>query len=228
MSLVDPQSRWWNGDATRWRAAYVCWALAIVLTLVGMWSVMAGEVSPLPVWFVLVSSLLPVPLLIGGTFLIVFGTADRDDLDARIIVVPMAAYFVANGSGALVGGSMSPRGVHAGHGAFVVFIIGGVTAIIVAEMLRRRALRNESLQGHVEREGIVTTGVVTRARRYSLNYHPVTRVTVKFTDTQDRDRWVSDTIDGPVTTGEALRVQYLPGHLGRKAAVALSRPESRR
>ncbi|MFF2654048.1 hypothetical protein [Streptomyces sp. NPDC058045] len=229
MSLVDPASRWWNRDANRRGAAYTCWTVAVLLALVGMWSTMAAGVSPLPMWFGVASAVLPIPLLLGGMFLIGFASAHRDGLDPRYLVVPLASYFIANGTGALLGGYQSEHGLEGGHAVFAVFLAGGIAAIAVSGLLRRHSRARASLRELVGRSGVVTTGVVTRARGSLLNHRPATRVTVKFTDTRGRDRWATDTIAGTVHTGEKLRVHYAPDApdatdaTDRKATAVLSR-----
>ncbi|BDZ37570.1 hypothetical protein [Microbacterium suwonense] len=220
MSLVDPQSRWWNRDSTRRRLAYVCYTLSFVLAAVSMGHVMAGEASVLPDWVSFIT-IAPLPLMLAGSFLIAFGTTG--DMDSRFIVWPLAGLFIALGAGAVAGGAVSPGGLKWWHLQFVVFAAGGVVAIIVSILLRRRAQRNDAVRKVAERSRVVATGVVTRARGYSVNYRRVTKVTVKFTDQDGNTRWSSDTIAGEITTGQRMRVQYAPDHLGNKAAVILTR-----
>lgn len=223
MSLIDPGTRWWNRDVFRQAGAYGCWTVAILLTLAGMCSLMAEGVSSLPMWFGLLANVLPIPMLIGGVFLIVFGNEDREDFDSRIIVLPLAGYFIANGTGALIGASMSPQGVNAGHAVFVVFAVGGAVVIAVAEVLRHRSRRSARMRAFATRTGVAATGVVTQARGYSVNHHPVTRVTVRFTDAQGRSRRASSSVRGTVGAGEEMRVRFSPDHLGRKGTAVLSR-----
>lgn len=225
MSRVDPQSRWWNKDSTRKIAAYVCWIVAILFAFVGMWSMMLGEGSPLPLGVGLLGSFLPIPMLIGGTFLLAFGT--EKELDTRFIVWPLALYFVASGIGALVGSAMSPRGFETANLWFLLFILGGIVTILIFETVRLRSSQKTDLQSRVRRSGATTSGVVTRARSYSVNYQPVTKVTVRFADTEGRTRWTSTTMPGNVSTGERMRVQYLQDDPGRRGAVVLSRTGGR-
>ncbi|MGJ0203972.1 hypothetical protein [Leucobacter sp. gxy201] len=224
MSLIDPQSRWWNRDSTRRTLAYALIALSLVTAAVSMFHVMAGEASLLPEWCVFLT-ILPLPLLLGGAFLIAFGTPD--DVDSRYVVWPLGGLFIALGVGAVAGGAVSPDGLEWWHLQFVVFAVGGVIAIIVSILLRRRSQRNDAVRKSAARSRIVATGVVTRARSYSINYQRVTKVTVKFTDREGNTRWSSDTIAGEITTGQRMRVQYAPDQLGNKAAVILSRMGNR-
>lgn len=225
MSLVDPQSRWWNRDSTRRVMACVCVVLAIVIAAVSMGNLLAGEASPLPGW-VSFGAILSLPLLLGGTFLIAFGTPD--EVDSRLIVWPLGGLFIALGGGAVVGAWFSPRGLEWWHLEFVAFAAGGAIAIIVSIALRRCAKRNDALRKRVERSGVTTTGVVTRARSYSLDYQSVTKVTVRFTDADGNTRWASDTIAGEASAGQRMRVQYAPDQIGRRAGVILSRLGDRR
>lgn len=224
MSLVDPESRWWNRDSTRRILASVLFGLSFVTAAVSMAHVMAGEASVLPEWFVFLV-IPPLPLLLGGSFLIAFGTPD--EVDSRYVVWPLAGQFIAMGVGAVFGGAVSPGGLEWWHLQFVAFAVAGIVAIIVSIPLRRRAQRNEALQQRVARSGVTTTGVVTRARGYSMNYQRVTKVTVKFTDQQGNSRWASDTIAGEATTGQRMQVRYLPDRLRYRAAVSISRTGSR-
>ncbi|MFC0672989.1 hypothetical protein [Brachybacterium hainanense] len=221
MSLIDPGTRWWNRDRVRRGAAVLCWALADVLAFAGTWGGLAGQASPLPLWFSLMGSFLPIPMIVGAMFLFTSGIAEPARADARIIVIPLSAYFIATGLGSLLGGWMSPQGLSGMHAVFVVFVLGGILAIVLAQVLRRRARRAQAVREHVERSGIVTTGVITRARGMSVNYQEVTRVIVRFTDAEGRSRWARARVAGTVQEGRRVRLKYAPEHLGSRAGVVL-------
>lgn len=147
ISVLDnrcpPQSRWWNRDNTRRIIAYICWIIAFILAAVGMWSNMAGEnVSGLPQWLGILSSFLPIILLLGGGFLIAFGTETKNNNDTRIVLVPLAIYFIASGGGALLGSYQSERGITWVDTVFVVFVCGGVATIILSQLFYHRAQQN--------------------------------------------------------------------------------------
>lgn len=226
MSLINPESRWWNRDATRKGTAYVLWTAAITLALFGTWGLTAGEESPVPVWLGILGAFLPIPLIVGGSFLISFGTVDG--FDSRTFVWVLALYFIATGAGALIGEAMSSRPtiVH-GDVTFAVFIVGGVLAILVYEWLRLRSRRATALREAVQRIGVDTSGTVTRARHYWLNHRSVTKVTVQFTDSDGRKRWSSTSVEGTVNQGQSVRVRYSQEHLRRSGAVIVTRPGRR-
>lgn len=226
MSLINPESRWWNRDSTRRCAAYLLWTTSIALALIGAWSMMLQDDSPLPEWIGILGAILPIPLLIGGSFLLSFGTVDG--FDGRKFVWVMALYFIAIGIGSLVGDAMSEHPVGGSSAVFIVFIVGGVVAVLASEGWRLRSRRIDALRATVHRSGTVTSGVVTRARHYSLNYRPVTRVTAQFSDGEGSTRWSTASVDGTVNKGESVRVQYSQKHLGRRGAVILSKSGHRR
>ncbi|MBA0053357.1 hypothetical protein E0L36_21505 [Streptomyces sp. AJS327] len=99
----------------------------------------------------------------------------------------------------------------------------GVLGVVLVEWPHARSVRRGDLERRVDRSGVATTGAVTRARGYSRNYRTVTRITVRFADTEGRESWASDTLAGELTTGQRVNVRYLPDELGRRGAVVLSR-----
>ncbi|MBM7367787.1 hypothetical protein [Gordonia hydrophobica] len=228
MTLINPESRWWNRDSARRAAGYVLCIISILFALVGAWTIVMQDASPLPLWVSLVGNILPIPLLLAGTFLISFGT--EEGFDSRLTTWSIAMYFIAIGSGALVGDAMasSPLGVEdvttrvVTIATFYAFIGGGVVTIIVFEGVRIRSQRQAALRATVKRDGVVVSGVVTRARHYSVNYSPVTRVTVQFTDAEGQTRWTSTSINRTVNKGQSVKVTFSQQHLGRRGAVILS------
>jgi len=222
MSLTDPTTRWWNRDSTRRAAAYVCWIVGIGLALYSSWTLWGTSGTfdgSAPTWFVIVSAILPIPLLIAGVFLYLF-SVESDQPSGRALSFPLAAYFIAIGLGGLFGQAERTITLVVMN---AIFVVGGVIAMVVAEVATRRGVSNAQLRDRVERSGVTTRGRVTRARSYFLNHHAVTRVTVEFTDTDGQRRWASQTVAGEVRTGSMLNVRYSPSDLSRKAAVVISR-----
>ncbi len=219
MSLIDPSTRWWNRNGTRRAAAAVCWVVAIGGTLIGTWAVWIGETAPVPQPVALAVLIAAIPLLVAGSFLYKFGSVASDQ-DARFVLLPLALYFVALGIG---GGIGQWQATDETPWMSIVFVIGGV-GLIVGSMVAGPILRrNAELRARVERQGIKAQGVVTRATEYSRDHHPVTRVTVTFTDRDGAARWASDTLAGSVPLGARVSVRYSPSDLHRKAGVLITR-----
>ncbi|MBM7367788.1 hypothetical protein [Gordonia hydrophobica] len=223
MSLVNPESRWWNRDSTRRISGCLFYIVSVVLAFVGSVSMGMQGTSPLPLWASLVGNFLPIPLIVLGTFLVSFGTVGG--FDSRLFVWAMAMYFIAIGTGSLIGGTQASNPSSGDVVTAVMFglmIGGGVAAILIYEALRLRSTRKAALRAIVERDGTVVNGVVTRARPYSVNYQQVTRVTVQFTDAEGQTRWSSASIGGAVSKGQSVKVTFSQQHLGRRGAVILS------
>ncbi|WP_181276358.1 hypothetical protein [Brevibacterium oceani] len=221
MSLVDPGTLWWNKYGIRRAGAWACWVLAVVAAFVGSWITWVGDATPLPLpmWVELTGSIIPLPLLLLGEFLWIIGTG-RGDFDIRAIFMPIAAYFAALGLGGVLGRYQSSEQIEV---TYAVFALGGLLALVIIEILVRRHRSAEALRTWVERNGTVTTGRVTRARTYSSNYRPMTRVTVKFVDSEARERWASQSVPGEFSTNSRLQVRYSQADLGRRAAVLITR-----
>lgn len=222
MSLIDPSTRWWNRNGSRRVTAGLCWVMAVALSAVSGWAITAemtpADVDTSPPWLIPVASTVALLLLLAGIFLWI-ASADSDVFDPRVIFMPVAATFTAQGLGevvhALIKGAR-PQTVS------IVFVAVGAVALVATQWVTGRLTANRTLQAKVERDGVVTTGRVTRTLRYFLDYTPVTRVTVEFTDTEGRKRWIGKTVAGRLHKGSPVTVRYLPNELGRKAAAVVS------
>lgn len=223
MSLTDPSTRWWNRAAVRRATAWGCWTVSTVAALLSGWLIAletgeaaAGDVPDAALPLLSVAALL---FLLLGEF--AYLLADRsEDFDVRIVLTPLAVYFVALGGGQIVGevahgGSPPPLGT--------VFVLTGAVAIVVVEWLARVRARRARLRYAVARSGVATTGRVVRARGYFVNNSRVTRVTVEFTDAEGRSRWASQSVGGTARVGDRVRVRYSPEHLGKGAGVVVTR-----
>ncbi|WP_143132811.1 hypothetical protein [Brucella cytisi] len=223
-SLIDPDTRWWRKNRTRRIAAYLCIALGIVAGFVGSWGMFGMGMDDDAVWVpqgvALAGIITSIPLIVGGSLIYGFGV-DEEGPTSRMVIWSLPVYFIANGTGSILGAYQAFGGLDVGHAIFVIFIVGGIVAVLLIEVLRRRSHLASRLRERVERSGVTTSGIVTRAKSYSLNYRPVTRVTVRFTDTNGQPRWASQTVSGNISKGSQLKVRYLPGELSRKAAVTV-------
>lgn len=219
MSLVAPDTRWWNRSAIRRIGARVCWIVAVGGAFLGSWSLFAGGDALMPFTLGMVGVFAAIPLIVLGMFLFLLSTND-EAFEPRSIFTPLAAYFVANGAGGAIG-------QHQLDGKLpvlsIIFVLAGLAAIGLVEVFRRRSRSDQQLRSAVERDGAETTGHVTRARSYSIDYRQVTRVTVKFIDAAGRELWTSQSVPGVLTVGAQVRVRYSPSELGRRAAMAISR-----
>ncbi|MDV3130352.1 hypothetical protein M1247_35985 [Mycobacterium sp. 21AC1] len=225
MSLIDPDTRWWRANRTRGVAAHVLMTLGIVGGFVGSWG-MVGVGTDNAIWVpqgvAIACIFVAIPLLVGGGLLHAFGV-DDDTGSSRVVAWALPLYFVATGTGSILGVYQSGMAWNLGFVVFPVFVAGGIIAIVVIELVRRRSRAAAQLRDRVERSGVTTRGTVTRARSYSVNYANVTRVTVRFTDASGQTRWTRQRIPGKVTKGSQLRVRYSPDDLHQKAAVVVSR-----
>jgi len=222
MSMTDPDARWWNTNRTRRRAAYVLVALGIVAAFLGgagMSGLGSTESFWMPEAVIIVCLFAAIPLLVGGTLLQAFGVDDKQQ-NARVLSWGLPLYFVAMGAGSLIGVSRLPYGLGGAEVVFVLFIVGGAGAIAGIEIWRRRSLRTARVQRRAK-SGVNAMGTVTRAKSYSVNYQAVTRVTVRFTDTDGRPRWTKQTVAGNIRKGARVQVQYSPADLGRRGAVVV-------
>lgn len=226
MTMIDPQSRWWNNDSVRWALGLTLIFLSFVCTFFGMCQVLSEGALALPTWFMILA-IVSLPVLLAGTFTIAFGTADSEKKDEKLWPGPLAYYFIFLGSGALVGGYFSPHGLQLMHIQFALFIVGGVATNLIASLWRRRSREAQQIQTRLEREGVTATGTITRCRSYSVNYSTMTKVTVKFTDSEGNNRWVSESIYGDAKVGQRMKVRYLQSELGRKGSVEITRPNGR-
>lgn len=226
MSLVDPDTRWWRKSRTRSIAAHVLTTLGIVGGFVGSWGMPgmgADDGTWVPQGVALACVFVGIPLLVGGGLLHAFGV-DDDTQKSRFVLWSLPLYFIASGTGAILGVYQADMAWNEGFVVFPVFVAGGIAAIVVIELVRRRSQVATHLRTRVERSGVTTCGTVTRARTYSVNYDTVTRVTVRFTDIAGQTRWTRQAVSGEVTKGSQLKVRYSPDDLDRKAAVVVSRP----
>lgn len=99
MSLIDPSTRWWNRYGVRRTAAWVCWTAAVVLALIGGWAVTGalGDAGASAAWVVPVVYTLGLLLLLGGTFLWLFGR-EIEHFEPRPMLMPIVALLGAQGS----------------------------------------------------------------------------------------------------------------------------------
>jgi len=225
VSLVDPDTRWWRTNQTRILGTNLLMVLGLGTCFVGSWG-MLGLGADGAVWVpegvALACIIASLPVLIGGALLRAF-LVDGDAGESRMVRWALPLYFIANGTGALLGEDQTQVQWNAGIMVSPLFIAGGIVAILVIELVRRHSRAAAQVRDRVERSGVTTSGTVTRAKSYSLNYHLVTRVTVRFTDRNGQERWAGQTVAGEATTGDVLKVRYSPADLGRKAAVVVSR-----
>lgn len=131
--------------------AGTAWVIALLLAFVGMIFQPLGIESPLPSWSGAVALIAPIPLIVAGEFLILFGArAGRIDV-LRVLGTPLAAYFVASGLGMMLGhwyaGSIDAyqSTTILMLGAF--FALGGAAVIVLVEWIRLRSLRHTSTGG---------------------------------------------------------------------------------
>lgn len=223
MSLINPESRWWNRDRTRRIAGIVVLVIAVLLALISTpMLVLSGDVS-VPMGITIAGSVLPIPLTIGAMFLIASGS---DDIyGGRMVGIPLAALFIAMGAGFLIADGYAathdlPRSLAISVQGWL-FVIGGLLVIAGVEVFRKRSAERTAVEARVSRGGVRTTGVVTRAFNYSEDYRPVARVTVQFADSDGNQRWAKATVGGPLKKGTRVPVRYLPDELGRRGAVVI-------
>lgn len=223
MSLIDPSTHWWNRGGPRRIAAGVCWVVSIALSLVAGWAT-TGALGPsgadaAPAWLIPIAATTSLLLLLAGVFLWIVG-GRFDEFDPRVVFMPLAATFVAQGVGETI--HAVTKGVRP-QTVSIVFMIVGAVALVVTHLIARALVSHRALQARVEHAGVVTTGRVTRTLGYFIDHSPVTRVVVEFTDTDGRTRWITKTVGGRLQNGAPLTVRYLPDELGRRAAVTVSR-----
>lgn len=226
MSLIDPDTRWWRKNSSLKAAAHLSAALGLAAGFVGSWGIPGAgtaHAASAPQGLVLACAVASIPLIVGGGLLHGF-CVDGDSGDSLMVRWSLPLYFVASGTGFLLGIRRTGEDWTPGSTVFPVFVVGGVAAIGVIELVRHRSREAARVRERVELGGVSTSGVVTRARPYSLNHRPVTRVTVRFTDTAGLTRWVDRTLPGEVTRGAPVKVRYSPNDLGRKGGVVVNEP----
>lgn len=225
MSLVDPDTRWWRTNRTRSITAHLLATLGVVAGFVGSWGMLGmgtDGASQVPQGVALACIFAGIPLLVGGGLLQAFGV-DGSTGGPRNMAWSLPLYFIASGAGSILGIYQAGMAWNAGFVVFPLFIAGGIIAIVVIELVRRRSRTAAQLRDRVGRSGVTTSGTVTRARPYSVNYRSVTRVTVRFTDIAGQTRWARQSVPGEVSKGANLKVRYSPNELDRKAGVVVSR-----
>lgn len=161
-------------------------------------------------------------LLIAAAFLCITRDdafrGDIDEFNPRVIITPLAGMFLVMGGAEITHAQVDGRSI---LGVPLAFAICGALAIVVIELILFVMRRTRNVRAQVRRRGVTTEGTVTRARGYTLNYHRVTRVAVRFTDHLGRHRWVSETVAGQVPVGAKLKVRYSPDDLERKGGAFL-------
>lgn len=223
MSLTNPDTRWWRTNTTRRTIAYLCIVLGILGAFVGSWRVLGLEAAlenPTPDAVGLIGIFASIPLIVGGGLLYGFGVDDASQ--SRLVLWSLPLYFIATGSGLLLGSTQSSSPVGTLRVMSTVFLVGGIVAIVVIEIVRRRSRAAAQVRARVDQRGVTTRGVVTRAMSYTLNYQPVTRVTVRFADQNGQTRWTKQRLHGNVAEGTQVTVRYSPEDLGRKGAVLVA------
>lgn len=228
MSLINPSSRWWNRPRPRKTAAWTCVAVGALLIFVASWFFSlelagvasgSGSGAGAPAQVGISAGLLGFGLIMGGVFVRAFGPGS-DDMGAREIGHPIALVFVAMGAGSV------SSSLYAGFRpdvVSIVFLIGGLIAVVVIEVFVRRVSGRRRLEAEVLRRGISVESVVTSVWNYNENYVAVTRVTMRFVDNEGRPRWHKATMTGKVREGERIGVRYLPGAVNKRGGVMVMR-----
>ena len=224
MSTTDPDARWWNSNRTRRTLAYALAAMGIIAAFVGGAGMPALGVAE-PLWVpeaaVIACLVAAIPLLVGSALLHAFGVDDTAQ-PTRFFSWALPLYFVAMGAGSLIGAAQLPYGLSGGEVVFVLFIIGGILAIVIIELWRHRSQRTARVERRATHGGLKVMGTVTRAKSYSVDYQAVTRVTVRFTDNEGNQRWTKQRMYGNIRKGARVQVQYSPADLGRRGAVVVT------
>lgn len=245
MTLVDPDSRWWRSNRARSLLAHAMAMLGVLLAFVGNATLFGqlgtqvdllrgagetGETASAVVGVVgVVSMFVAIPLVVGGLLVHSFLVDGDGDLPL-LLRWALPLYFIASGLGMLTAALItalgpSPRSAASGtavnYALAVVFTVGGLIAIIAIEIHRARRQSTATASLRTQRQGVRARAVVTRAKSYTLNYQPVTRVTVSFTDRDGRIRYARDTVPGTIAVGRPLTVRYSPADLGRRGGVVI-------
>ena len=220
MTLIDPDTRWWRTNRTRSLLAYLCIGLGLVAGFLGPLAIFNTDLddsSWTPKWLAAGYITVAIPLIIAGTLIYGFGV--DGDAKPRPVTWALPLYFIVTGAGCLIGAHWSGLAFGSAQVVFILFIAAGVVCAGAIEARRYRNREARGLRERVERDGVTVNGVVTRAKSYVRGEVPVTRVTVRFTDTDGKSRWVRQTVTGIFEEGARLTVCYLPRDLGHNAGV---------
>ncbi|GAC69608.1 hypothetical protein [Gordonia soli] len=219
MTLVNPSRRWWNRPRFRALLPWVSWGVSAVLWLIVGWSLTDGVGVDSSPWVVPVVSTFALGLMLGGTFLVAFGGSD-DAVDLRSALVPTTSMFVALGVAEIVHAMVV--GVRPRTESIVFVCIGGVSTAAVFALHHFWSARRRSM-AIVARNGVPTSGRVTRVSGFWIDYRPVTRATVQFTGADGRTRWTTQTIEGSVAVGDRVDVRYQPMEGRRRVPAVVTR-----
>lgn len=245
MSLVDPDLRWWRRTNVVVPVVWVLRALLVAVAGVAGWSnaqyfaggvwlrlggaeILVG-VEGVPETVIVVAELsLQAALYVAVACVAadVYAGILRDSGPAWGLPRGVGIGLVGFGAGALAATVTATTAVAAGTG--VVSVTVGAVLLLIQPATRLVQRRIRMSRDKTSRTGARTTAVVTKRDVTTLAGRDYWLLTLRFSDSQGRDRWVTHRM--PIgrprlpEVGSHFGIAYDPAHPGRRSSIVVSSP----